>query len=59
MGVVNGIKLGLAINAKLNQFTKEDVIKMFLASVESKGQFTVVKWSRLGKELDIFGNGKE
>ncbi len=59
MGVVNGIKLGLAINSKLNQVTnKEDVIKMFLDSVEIKGQFTVVEWSRLGKELEIFGSGK-
>lgn len=63
MGLVNGIKLGLAINNKLKHsllaLESETILKMFTESVESKGQFTVVEWSVLGKQLEIFGNGKE
>ena len=61
MGLVNGMKLGLAINAKLKQTkNREAIIKAFTESVESKGQFTVVEWSVLGKQLEVFGrNGKE
>jgi len=63
MGLVNGIKLGLAINNKLKQsllaLESETILKMFLDSIERKGQFTVVEWSVLGKNLEVFGNGKE
>jgi len=60
MGLLNGMKLGLAINTKLKQaMNREVIIKTFLESIESRGQFTVVEWSVLGKQLEVFGNGKE
>jgi len=67
MGLVNGMKLGLAINSKLKQAStifpfmddRELIIKSFIESVENEGRFTVVEWSVLGKQLGIFGNGKE
>ena len=73
MGLMNGMKLGLAINSKLGKaskigktsgrytyINKDTIIQTFLESVEGKGQFTVVEWSILGKQLEIFGgNGKE
>jgi hypothetical protein len=60
MGIVSGMKLGLAINSKLEEApNKETIIKAFLESVQGSGQFTVVEWSVLGKQLGIFGNGKE
>tara|TARA_Y100000310_G_scaffold34266_1_gene32429 strand:- start:4178 stop:4363 length:186 start_codon:yes stop_codon:yes gene_type:complete len=61
MGVVTAMKLGLAINSKLNEATNREVIlKAFLESVQGEGQFTVVEWSVLGKQLAVFGgNGKD
>ena len=64
---LGAIKLGLAINTKLDESMgsyrrkeKDAIMKAFLESVEGKGQFTVVDWSVLGKQLEVFGgNGKE
>ena len=58
MGVITALKLGLAINNKLKQTeNREVIIKALTESVEGKGQFSVVEWSVLGKQLEIFGNG--
>tara|TARA_Y100000310_G_scaffold331839_1_gene406185 strand:- start:1133 stop:1321 length:189 start_codon:yes stop_codon:yes gene_type:complete len=58
MGLVSAMKLGLAINSKLKEATnRETIIKAFTESVEGRGQFSVVEWSVLGKQLEIFGNG--
>ena len=60
MSVMRGMQLGLAINDKLKETAnREAVIKVFIDSLKSKGQFTVVEWSMLGKQLEIFGNRKE
>ena len=64
MGLVNGMKLGLAINSKLDKVStspasREATLKALLESVQGKGRFTVVGWSILGKKLEVFGNGKE
>jgi len=62
MELVNSIKLGLAIDAKLKQsllaLESGTIIKRLLQSVTNEGQFTVVEWSVLGKYLEVFGNGK-
>jgi len=62
MGLVNSIKLGLAIEAKLKQsllaLESGTLINRLLQSVTNEGQFTVVEWSVLGKHLEVFGNGK-
>ena len=58
MGVITALKLGLAINNKLKKTdNREVIIKTLTESVEGKGQFSVVEWSVLGKQLEIFGNG--
>lgn len=58
---MSGMKLGLAINAKLKETAdNKAIMQVFIDSVKGKGQFTVVEWSLLGKQLEIFGgNGKE
>jgi len=60
MSVMTGMKLGIAINRKLSAegINSNDTLKLLLESIQGKGQFTVVEWSRLGKQLEVFGRGE-
>ena len=60
MSVMSAVKLGLAINSKLKEAPNRDtILRALTESVQREGQFTVVEWSVLGKQLEVFGNGKE